>query len=127
VAVRGVYTHFLYETFELPRGCTPDVFQVLVRVVALDTVVDVRRDGPNRIVINAPEYGGNFVLSRDLRHFDLPLRAIRDATIDTPLGAVQAEAFGSEQRVTLTVDPGLVVDDIRFFYYSNGAIRRVLP
>ena len=29
VAIR-VYTHFLYETFELPRGCMPAEFDVLV-------------------------------------------------------------------------------------------------
>jgi hypothetical protein len=127
VAVRGVYTHFYYETFEVPRGCIPDEFQVLIRVVDLDTVVDVRRDGTGRIVITAPEYQGNFVLSRDLRHFDVPLRAIREARIETPLGAVQAEAFGKGQRITLTVTSRVAVDEIRFFYYSNGSIRRVLP
>jgi hypothetical protein len=58
VAVRGVYTHFYYETFELARGCRPETFQVLVRVVRLDTVVDVRWDGPRRVVITAPSTRG---------------------------------------------------------------------
>ena len=72
VGVRGVYSHFYYETFEIPRGCMPEVFQVVVRVLRLDTPIDVRWNGPSQIVIAAPAYRGNFVLSRDLRAFDTP-------------------------------------------------------
>ena len=125
VAIRGVYTHFYYETFEIPRGCRPDVFQVLARVVRLDTRVEAAWAGPNRITITAHDYPGNFVLSRDLRHFDMPLRAERTASITTPLGRVDAEAFGALQRVTLTLDPSVDVSRIRFFYYSEEGIREL--
>src|SRR4029079_4300570 len=74
VAIRSVYTHFLYETFEPVRGCMPETFQILVRVLRVDTVVDARWDGPARIVISAPAYRGNFVASSDLRNFDRPIR-----------------------------------------------------
>jgi hypothetical protein len=124
VAVRGVYTHFYYETFELARGCRPETFHVLVRVVRLDTHIDVRWDDPGRIEINVPDYRGNFVLSEDLRHFDVPLRASRQVAIRTPLGNVTSAAAGPLQKVTLTLDPGLPLDDVRFFYYSDG---RILP
>jgi hypothetical protein len=125
VAVRGVYTHFYYETFELARGCRPETFQVLVRLVRLDTHVDVRWDDPGRIEMSIPDYRGNFVLSEDLRHFDLPLRASRKADIRTPLGIVTTEPAGSLQRVTLTLDPALPIDDVRFFYYSEGRILQL--
>lgn len=123
VAVRGVYTHFYYETFELPRGCRPDVFQVLLRVIRLDTTVEVRWDGPERVVITSDPYARNFVASRDLRHFDLPLRATRAAAFRTPLGEVRTEAMGSMQRVELTLDPSLSRDDVKFFYYSDGRVH----
>ena len=124
VHVRSVYTHFYYETLELARGCRPETFQVLVRVVRLDTHIDVRWDDPGRIEMSIPDYRGNFVLSEDLRHFDLPLRASRKADIRTPLGIVTTEPAGSLQKVTLTLDPALPIDDVRFFYYSEG---RILP
>jgi len=123
VAMRGVYTHFYYETFELPRGCIPEAFHVVARVVRVDTPVDVRWDGPDRIVITAPAYNGNFVLSRDFRHFDVPLRAERDVSIDTPLGPVRAEAVGTLQHIALTLSGRVRSDSVRFFYYSEGAIR----
>ena len=59
------------------------------------------------------------MLSRDLRHFDVPLRAARDAAIMTPLGLVETETAGPLQRVTLTLDPSLRSADVRYFYYSE--------
>jgi hypothetical protein len=127
VAVRGVYTHFYYETFELARGCRPETFQVLVRVVRLETAVDVRWDGPRRVVITAPEYEGNFVLSRDLRHFDVPLRTSGEATLVTPLGEVRAEAAGRLQRIALTFDDTVLPQGLRIFYYTEGRIVPLVP
>lgn len=127
VAVRGVYTHFYYETFELARGCRPEIFNVLVRVVRLDTVVDVRWAGPRRVEITVPEYEGNFVLSRDLRHFDVPLRTSGDATLVTPLGEVRAEAAGRLQRITLTFDDSVLPQALRIFYYTEGRIVPLVP
>ncbi len=125
VAVRGVYTHFLYETFELPRGCKPDVFQVLARVVRLDTKVEVRWDGPSRIAIDVRDYEGNLVLSRDLRQFDIPLRATREANVPTPLGLVTTSGTGPRQRVDLAMPPGVQRAGLHVFYYSEGRIRRL--
>ncbi len=123
VALRGVYTHFYYETFELARGCAPDVFYVLVRMVRQDAHVDVRWEAADRIAITAPAYGGNFVLSRDLRHFDLPLRAVRDRAIPTPIGPVVARGAESEQRIILTLDSTVRDAGVRFFYFSDGRVR----
>jgi hypothetical protein len=124
VAVRGVYTHFLYDTFELPRGCMPAVFQIVIRMMRVDTPIEVAWDGPSRIVMTAPSYEDNFVASRDLREFDVPLKGKRRATIvDTPLGELRAEADGALERITLTLAEGERRDRIRFFYYSDGKIR----
>ena len=127
VAIRGVYTHFYYETFELPRGCMPDVFQVVVRVVRLDTEVDVAWDGPSRIVMTAPAYRENFVVSEDLRHFDRDVRGeARTMTVRTVLGELRAEPAGplsEAERVTLTLAPDVSPARIRFFYYSGGRMR----
>jgi hypothetical protein len=125
VAIRAVYPHFLYETFEMPRGCMPAVFQVLVRMVRIDTPVDVRWDNPSQLVITAPVYHDNFLLSRDLRDFDLPLRGDGTMEIVTPLGTLRAERTGPGERLTLTLSPDARREGIRFFYYSDGAIHPV--
>ncbi|MEO6239354.1 MAG: hypothetical protein ABIQ52_20345 [Vicinamibacterales bacterium] len=123
VALRGVYTHFLYETFEIPRGCMPSTFQVLARMVRIDTPIEVTWDGPSRIVITVPEYRNNFVLSEDLRHFDRPLREA-PTRIVTPLGLLTAERVGRDERLTLTLSPGNArTSGTRFFYFNDGAMR----
>lgn len=124
VAIRGVYTHFYYETFELPRGCMPELFQVLVRVVRIDSDADVRWDGPGRIVITTERYRGHFALSEDLRRFDRPLGTGSSDRLETPLGTVEAQPYGAEgARVTLTLSPSLREDPPLFFYYSDGRIQ----
>ena len=123
VAVRGVYTHFLYETFELPRGCMPSVFQVLVRIVRADTRVEAVWDGPRRIVLTAPMYAGDFSFSQDLRAFGPPLGAPGPVSIQTPLGELRGEALGTSERLTLDLAADVDPSSIRFFYYSDGSIR----
>jgi hypothetical protein len=122
VAMRGVYSHFYYETFEIPRGCMPEVFQVVIRVVRVETPIHVAWDGPGRIVITAPGYRDNFVLSHDLREFNLPLRAGATVSIETPLGQVNADATGGAARVVLNLDPEEQRERTQFFFYADGAI-----
>ena len=123
VGIRSVYTHFLYETFEVPRGCMPAVFQVLLRIVRVDATVDARRDGPSRIVLTVPRYRGNFLASADLRNFDVPIRGDGRVTVDTPLGVLQGESAGDIETLTLSLRPGIDPARIQFFYYSDGHVR----
>jgi hypothetical protein len=122
VGIRGVYSHFYYETFEVPRGCMPQVFQVLVRVMRVDDPIEVRWDG-EQIVITVPHYRGNFLLSHDLREFGVPLRAGVPVDMQTPLGAVSAEAPDSMARVTLRLSSDARREPIHFFYYADGRIQ----
>jgi hypothetical protein len=123
VAVRGVYTHFYYETFEVPRGCQPATFQVLARLLRVDRPVDVRRDGSGDIVISAPAVTGGFLLSRDLRTFDITLREA-PIDLDTPIGRLRAERTDGIDRLVLTPSPQLSRTRVQFFYFSEGEIRR---
>jgi hypothetical protein len=125
VGLRGVYTHFYYETFELPRGCTPETFHVVARLLRVDTHVTAQWIDANRIVLSVPDYRGNFVLSRDLRQFDLPLRETRIRIVHTPLGELRAEPAGSNQHLTLTLSSATRRDLPLFFYYSDGRIHRL--
>jgi hypothetical protein len=126
VGVRGVYTHFYYETFEPIRGCTPDRFDILSRLTWRDTHVEVAWPDPRHIIVSIPDYTGNLVLSSDLRNFDAPLRTPRELILHTPIGDVEArtdQAGGA--RVTLTLaDPDLT-ERASFFYYSDGAMHRI--
>ncbi len=123
VALRATYTHFLYETIELPRGCMPARFDVLTRLQRIDTPMDARWRGAREIELVVPDYRGNLALSADLRHFTLPLRSQTPVTLTTPLGEVRAERDGTSERLTLTLAPGLDAERMHFFYYSDGAIR----
>jgi len=123
VGVRGVYSHFYYETFEVPRGCMPEVFQVVVRVLRLDTPIVVQWNGPSQIVIAAPAYRGNFLLSHDLRAFDTRLRPGDKLDLDTPLGPLKAEATDGTARLTLTLTQDAQRGGRHFFYYTGGRIE----
>jgi hypothetical protein len=126
VGIRGVYTHFYYETLELGRGCMPAVFQVLARVMRIDTTVEVRWEGPDRIVMTTEQYQGNFVLSDDLRHFDRPLAKYSSQRLETPLGLLVAGPFGADGvRLELTLSPSLRGKAPLFFYYSAGRIQPI--
>jgi hypothetical protein len=127
VAVRSVYSHFYYETFEVPRGCMPEVFQVVARVLRVDTRVAARWDGPSRIVVSAPGYRDNFALSRDLRAFDVRFRTGDTLHLATPLGVLDAESAGDVAELTLTLTPEAQRERIHFFYYSDGQIRPLEP
>ena len=123
VAVRGVYTHFYYETFELPRGCRPDLFQVVARMVRTDAPVVVEFT-PDRLVATIPDADGSIVLSEDLRTFDRPVRRGVPLDLATPLGRVRAERANGFVTVSLDVAEA-VRGRAKFFYYSDGRMREV--
>ncbi len=123
VAIRSVYSHFYYETFEVPRGCMPELFQVVARVVRQDSDVAVRWEGPGKIVMTAPSYRENFLLSSDLRAFNTPLRTGEPVDLQTPLGGLHAEVAGGIAELTLRLTPEVQRERIHFFYYSDGQIH----
>jgi hypothetical protein len=123
VGIHSVYSHFYYETFEVPRGCMPEVFQVVARILRRDAHVTARWAGPREIVITAPAYRDNFVLSHDLRAFNTPLRTGEPLDIQTPLGRVRAEIAGRVAELTLALTPEAQRERIHFFYYSDGQLH----
>jgi hypothetical protein len=127
VAIHSVYSHFYYETFEVPRGCMPEIFQVVARVVRSDSHVAVHWNGPGEIVMTVPSYRGNFLLSSDLRAFNTQFRAGEPLEIETPLGRLQAETAGGGAELTLHLTPQAQREGIRFFFYSDGEIQRLDP
>ena len=125
VAIRSVYSHFYYETFEVPRGCMPEVFQVLVRVLRVDTPIAVRREPGGRILITTADYRENFLVSPDLRSFNRRLRRGEKLAIQTPLGELRAAATDGTAELTLTLTPEAQREPIHFFYYTGGRIERL--
>jgi hypothetical protein len=125
VGVRGVYTHFYYETFEPVRGCIPRTFHIVARVLRLDTRVDARWAGPGVIELTIPNYRGNVVLSTDLRQFDSPLERPGFQVLRTPLGGMRAEVDGGVARLTLNLDRTSPGGEPVLFYYSEGQIWRL--
>ena len=123
VAIRSVYSHFYYETFEVPRGCMPELFQVVGRVVRQDSRASVRWQGRAEIVITVPSYRENLLLSSDLRAFNTRLRTGEPVDLQTPLGLLHAEAAGGLAELTLRLTPEAQRKRIHFFYYSDGRIQ----
>ena len=84
IGVRGVYSHFYHQTFSQDGGCEPGSYRALIRMVRTDQPIDVQWESARRLVVTAPAYRGNFVLSTDLREFTVaqrsqPRRQARDA------------------------------------------------
>jgi hypothetical protein len=125
VGIHSVYSHFYYETFEVPRGCMPEMFQVVARVMHAETRVAARWDGPSRIVITVPDYRGNIALSRDLRAFDVRFEKGENLRLKTPLGEVDAASAGSLAELTLTLAPAVQRERVHFFFYNNGRIEHL--
>jgi hypothetical protein len=125
VGIRGVYSHFYRETFIVGTRCAPETVRTLVRVVRLDETVSAAWEDGSTIVLRAPDYSGNFVASRDLRHFDVPLRRDRVGLIETPLGDLRAEASGAAQVLRLRLSATVDRSHTRFFYFSDGRLHRL--
>lgn len=127
VAIRSVYSHFYYETFEVPRGCMPELFQVVARVVRQDSRVAVRWQGPGEIVMTVLSYRENLLVSSDLRAFNTRLRTGEPVDLQTPLGGLHAEAAGGLAELRLRLTPEAQRERIHFFYYSDGQVQPLEP
>jgi hypothetical protein len=127
VGIRGVYSHFYHQTFSEDGGCEPGSYRALVRMVRADQAIEVRWEVPRTLVVRAPQYAGNFVLSRDLREFAIGQRSTRNATFQTPLGVVVSRPDGDAQEVRLALAPDVDLGRLRFYYFAEGEVRRVPP
>ena len=78
-----------------------------------------------QIVVTVPDYRDNFLLSHDLRAFDLRLRHDGKMNMETPLGNLRAEAIGNMAELRLTLSPEARREPVYFFYYSEGRIERL--
>ncbi len=125
--LRGVYSHFYHQTFSQDGGCEPGSYRAIVRMVRLDQAIDVRWEEPRTLVIRAPRYRRNFVLSPDLREFTVGQRSVRHATLRTPLGALVSRPDGDAQEVRLALAPEADLGRLRFYYVAEGEVRRVPP
>jgi hypothetical protein len=127
VGVRGVYSHFYHQTFSQDGGCEPGSYRALVRMVRLDQAIGVRWEEPRTLVIRAPHYRRNFVLSPDLREFDVEQRSVRVVTFRTPLGTLASRPDGDAQEVRLALAPEVDLGRLRFYYFAEGEVRRAPP
>ncbi len=127
VGIRGVYSHFYHQTFSQDGGCEPGSYRAIVRMVRLDQAIDVRWEEPRTLVIRAPRYRGNFVLSPDLRKFATEQRSVRLAMLQTPLGALASRPDGDAQEVRLALAPEADLGRLRFYYFAEGEVRRAPP
>ncbi len=127
VGLRGVYTHLYRESFAMPRGCEPARFTTIARMVLNDSALEARWDGPSTVEMRANPYECNFVLSPDLRHFTVPLRATRDVQFTTPIGDVRAYADGWAEVVRVELGQQVRREDLWLYYFSDGHLRRLDP
>jgi len=127
VGIRGVYSHFYHQTFSEDGGCEPGSYRALVRMVRADQPIEVRWEDPRTLVVRAPHYAGNFVLSEDLREFAIEQRSTRNATLRTPLGLIVSRPDGDAQEIRLAVAPEVDLGRLRFYYFAEGEVRRAPP
>ncbi|MGE5834055.1 MAG: hypothetical protein ACM4AI_06220, partial [Acidobacteriota bacterium] len=123
VGIRGVFSNLNEVAFDV-AGCRPASWTPLLRVVRTDAHVDVTRHG-DVIELRVPEYADNFVASRDLRHFDVPLTGDDAVSIETPLGRLEStpEAKTRVFRLTLANRARAA----HFYFYSDGRVHPLGP
>jgi hypothetical protein len=127
IGVRGVYSHFYHQTFSQDGGCEPRSYRAVIRMVRTDQPIEVRWETARRLVVTAPAYGGNFVLSADLREFTVAQRSQRSARLETPLGLVTSRPEGAAQVVTIDLAPSVDLSQTRIYYFARGDVRRIPP
>jgi hypothetical protein len=83
--------------------------------------------GGAAIEMEIARYRGDFVASRDLRRFDIPLSATGPRAVETPAGRLEFRP--SRGGATLSLAPGSAYDPrhTTFLYFSDGAIRLLPP
>ena len=119
VGIRGVFSNLNEMAFEV-RGCSPASWTSLLRVVGSDAHVEVSRT-EDQIELRVPEYAGNFVASRDLRHFDLPVTGPEPLSIETPIGRLDSRTEDGARIFRLSVDRRF--RQACYFFYSDGRVQ----
>jgi hypothetical protein len=117
--IRGVFSNLNEVAFDVD-GCKPASWTTLMRVVRVDAHVDVLRNG-DVIELRVPHYEGNFVASRDLRSFDVPIAGRETVSIETPIGRLESTADDGARIFRLTLADR--VRSARFYFYSDGQIH----
>ena len=121
--IRGVYSNLNEVAFSV-AGCVPASFATVLRVVRVDAVIEVdRRD--DLIELRVPVDQGNFVASRDLHAFDLPITGGDRVAIDTPVGRLESEASARGRIFRLAV--GARYRHAHFFYFTDGGLKALRP
>jgi hypothetical protein len=118
---RGVLTNLPNEALAATGQCAAKSFVALLRVDREDATVEVTRRASNVIELRVPRYAGNIEASRDLRTFDVPLRAVRVAQLDTGLGRLETFPDGDAQMFRLQLTPA--ASTAMFYYYSDGRLH----
>ena len=127
VRVRGVYSNLNLEGLEWLRACSPASMTTLIRVGLRDPEISVHWIDPRSLEVLASDYGGGFVMSKDLRTFDVPLN-IRDARrFTSPIGAVETTEAGQELAVRIRLDSPLPQPKRAWFFFSDGALHPLTP
>jgi hypothetical protein len=127
VGIRDVYSHLYRESFALPRGCPPDRVRTVIRVVRLDSRIDVAWDGPTSLTLQARDYRGNMVTARDHRHFDVPVAAGVRQTLLTPLGVLDMGPAGPDHVFRMALASAEDPRTLHVFFYSDGALHHLEP
>jgi hypothetical protein len=118
---RGVLTNLPNEALAATDQCAAKSFVALLRVDRDDATVEATRRADGVIELRVPRYAGNIEASRDLSTFDVPLRAVRTAQLDTRLGRLETFPNGDAQLFRLQLTPE--ASRATFYYYSDGRLH----
>jgi hypothetical protein len=124
VAVHDVYSHLYRDTFITADGCGPRSVRALLRVVGHDVSVKAGwMAGGEAIEMEVGQYLGDFVASRDLRHFDTWLPVAAPRTVDTIAGRLEFRPRDGGASIRLAPNSSYDPRRTTFLYFSQGAIR----
>lgn len=119
--IRGVYSNIVWDTFKVRTECPPLSLAALLRVVRVDATVEAAWTAADRLDIRVPGYRGQFVATRDLRRYDVPVAAGTTFSIDTPVGLLETWPDGEAQHFRLTRPSGAA--PLSTFVYSDGRVN----
>ena len=127
VRVRGVYANLNLEGLARLADCRPAGMRTLVRVGLQDPQISGQWTSRSTVEMVAHGYAGDFITSRDLRTFDVPLDGAAPVRVVNPMGSLEASPGNGDLTIRMTFDGDRTRPGTVWCVFSDGALRVLMP